>query len=105
MTAEAKIQNDIRVAVSQHGCTIIRTNSGRVKTTDGRIFIAGPPPGWPDLTGFRHRDGKLILIEVKTPTGRLRHDQEQFKAFIESKPVLYGVARSVEDALKIIEGD
>ena len=56
MTAEAKIQNDIRVALSAHGCTIIRTNSGSVKTVDGRMFIAGPPKGWPDLTGFRHSD-------------------------------------------------
>lgn len=102
---EHEIQTDIMIAVSKHQCTIIRTNVGNVRTADGRTFSAGPPKGWPDLTGFRHSDGKMILIEVKTKNGRLRPDQERFKAFIESKPVLYGVARSVEDALKIIEGD
>lgn len=44
-------------------------------------------------------------IEVKNETGRLRPDQERFAVWLSTKPVLYGVARSVEDALKIIEGD
>ncbi|KRM73030.1 VRR-NUC domain-containing protein [Lacticaseibacillus brantae] len=104
MTTEHDIQNDIRVAVSRAGCTIIRTNTGRVMTKDKRMFDAGPPKGWPDLTGFRHSDGKLILIEVKNERGRLRDDQKRFAEFISQYPVLYGVARSVEDALKIVEG-
>lgn len=103
MTAEAKIQNDIRVALSAHGCTIIRTNSGSVKTVDGRMFIAGPPKGWPDLTGFRHSDGRLILVEVKNETGRLRPDQKRFAEFIQRFPVIYGVRRSAEEAIKLIE--
>lgn len=102
MTAEAKIQNDIRVALSARGCTIIRTNTGSVKTADGRRFNAGPPNGYPDLTGFRHSDGKMILIECKNERGRLREDQKRFAAMIKQYPVLYGVARSVEDALEIV---
>jgi hypothetical protein len=105
MTAEAKIQNDIRVALSARGCTIIRTNTGSVKTADGRRFNAGPPNGWPDLTGYRHSDGKMILIECKTERGRLRDDQKRFAAMITKRApnVLYGVCRSVDDALKLIE--
>jgi hypothetical protein len=91
--------------VSKHGCTIIRTNVGKVKTDTGRTFVAGPPKGWPDLTGFRKSDGKMILIECKNEHGKLRPDQERFKSMIETLPVLYGVARSVEDALRIVESD
>lgn len=105
MTAEEKIQNDIRVAVSKHGCTIIRTNVGTVKTKDGRIFNAGPPQGWPDLTGTIHKTGQILLIEVKTKTGKLRPEQKRFAEFIKKyvPNAAYGVARSVEDALDIID--
>ncbi|MFT8515053.1 VRR-NUC domain-containing protein [Schleiferilactobacillus harbinensis] len=105
MTAEAKIQNDIRVAVSKAGHSIFRANVGTVKQNDGRYFTTGLPGGFPDLFGFRKGDGKFFFIEVKNETGRLRPDQERFAVWLSTKPVLYGVARSVEDALKIIEGD
>ena len=105
MNSEHKIQSEIMLAVSKEGCTIIRTNVGKVRTADGRMFSAGPPPGWPDLTGFRHSDGKMILIEVKNETGKLREDQIKFQKFIEDKPVLYGVCRSVEDAIKLVESN
>lgn len=105
MKAEHTIQSEIMLAVSQHECTIIRTNVGKVRTADGRWFIAGPPKGWPDLTGFRHKDGKIILLEIKTKKGKLRPEQKRFAEFIKDKPVLYGVCRSVEDALKVIEED
>ncbi|MFS8161473.1 VRR-NUC domain-containing protein [Lacticaseibacillus rhamnosus] len=103
MKSEHEIQSEIMLALSRAGCTIIRTNVGKVRTETGRIFVAGPPKGWPDLTGFRHHDGRLILIEVKNETGRLRQDQKHFAEFIKQFPVIYGVARSAEDALKLIE--
>lgn len=103
MTAEAEIQNQIRVAVSQHGCTIFRANVGKVQTKDGRWFDTGLPNGYPDLCGFRHSDGKAIYIEVKNEKGRLRPDQVKFQEFISQYPVLYGVCRSAEDAIKLVE--
>lgn len=103
MTAEAEIQNQIRVAVSQHDCTIFRTNVGTVQTKDGRWFNTGLPQGHPDLYGFRHSDGKLIYIEVKNERGKLRPDQIRFQNFIKQYPVLYGVCRSAEDAVKLVE--
>jgi len=105
MTAEHKIQNDIRVAVSQHGCTIFRANVGKVKMDNGKWFDTGLPKGYPDLFGFRHSDGKLFFIEVKNEVGRLRSDQIKFAHAIRKYPVLYGVARSVDDAIEIVEGD
>ncbi|WP_282803960.1 VRR-NUC domain-containing protein [Secundilactobacillus kimchicus] len=103
MTQEHKIQNDIRVAVSQHGCTIFRANVGKVKMENGRWFDTGLPRGFPDLFGWRHSDGKMFFIEVKNETGRLREDQKRFSKAISGHNVIYGVAHSVEDALKIVE--
>lgn len=102
ITSEHKIQNEIRVAVSQHGCTIFRANVGKIMLADGRVFDTGLPKGYPDLFGFRHSDGKMFFIEVKNAVGRLRPEQKQFKKFAENMPVIYGVARSAEDAIKII---
>jgi hypothetical protein len=102
MKSEHAIQNEILLALSSHGCTVCRSNAGKIKTADGRT-VALFPRGWPDITGFRHSDGKMILIEVKNKRGRLRDDQKRFAKFIEQFPVLYGVARSADEALNIIE--
>lgn len=104
MKSEHQIQNEIRIELSKAGCTIFRANAGQVTTIDGRQFY-GMPKGFPDLCGFRHSDGKMIFIEVKNEKGRLRKEQQHFKDFLEKKPVLYGVARSVDDALRIVRGD
>ncbi|MGF7437913.1 VRR-NUC domain-containing protein [Lentilactobacillus senioris] len=103
MTREQKIQNDIRVAVSQAGCTIFRANVGKVLMENGRWFDTGLPKGYPDLFGFRHSDGRFFFIECKNETGKLRDDQKRFADMLKKYPnVLYGVARSVNDALKIV---
>jgi len=102
MTSEHKIQNDIRVAVSHADCTIFRANVGKVLMENGKWFDTGLPKGYPDLFGFRHSDGKIFFIEVKNEVGRLRDDQKRFAIFAEQYPILYGVARSVDDALRIV---
>ena len=102
MAAEIDIQNEIRRELPFHNCFVFRGNVGKVKTIDGRWFDTGLPPGFPDLFGFRKTDGKMFFIEVKNEKGRLRPDQITFGEFLKSQPVLYGVARSVEDALKIV---
>lgn len=102
--SEQEIQNKIILEVNKLGHRLWRANAGKVQTKDNRI-IKLFPKGFPDTVGFRKTDGKIIFIEVKTDKGRLRPEQEKFKTFIETQPVLYGVARSVDDAIKIIEGD
>ena len=103
MKSEHQIQNEIMLAVSQHGCTIARSNAGRAYSKSGAV-IQLFPKGWPDLTGFRHSDGKAILIEVKNEKGRLRPGQVKFQESIKQYPVLYSVCRSAEDAIKLEEG-
>ncbi|WP_225362923.1 VRR-NUC domain-containing protein [Apilactobacillus quenuiae] len=105
ITPEHQIQNEIRVALTQHDCTCFRANVGKVFMSNGKFFDTGLPKGYPDLFGFRHSDGKIFFIEVKNEIGRLRPEQKTFRKFAANYPVLYGVARSANDAIKIIEGD
>lgn len=102
MTSEHKIQNDIRVALSQHKCTVFRVNVGNVKTADGRFFSAGVPSGHPDLYGYRWIDNKIFYIEVKNEKGKPRQDQIQFHKMLDQQGVIHGIARSAEDAVKIV---
>lgn len=101
---EQQIQNEIIIAVNRLGHRLWRSNAGKIITKDNRV-IQLFPKGFPDTVGFRKSDGKFIVIEVKTDKGRLRPEQEKFKAFAEKQNILYGIARSVDDAIKIIEGD
>ena len=98
---EGAIQNSIRIALSKQAF-IFRINVGTAVTQDGRIFSTGVPNGFPDLFGVRKSDGKAFFIEVKTPKGRVRPAQEQFIKAMKSCGVIAGIARSVEDAIKII---
>lgn len=102
-SSEHEIQKQIQVAVSRNGCTIFRTNVGKVKTADGRWFDTGLPKGFPDLMGFRWSDGRIFFIEVKSATGRPRPEQITFHNFLQSHSVIHGIARSPEDALKIVK--
>lgn len=103
MASESKIQNDILIEINRRGHRLFRANAGKVVTKDNRI-IKLLPKGFPDTFGYRKTDGKFIAIEVKTETGRLRPEQIKFKDFAETQNILYGVARSVEDAIQIVEG-
>lgn len=104
MVSESKIQNDILIEINRRGHRLFRANAGKVITRDNRI-IKLLPKGFPDTFGYRKSDGKFIAIEVKTESGRLRPEQKKFKAFAETQNILYGVARSVEEAIKIVEED
>lgn len=103
MTSEHEIQNDIRVALSRHRCTVFRVNVGNVKTADGRFFSAGVPSGHPDLYGFRWSDNQVFYIEVKNEREKPRQDQIQFHRMLTQHGVIHGIARSPDDAIKIVD--
>jgi len=58
--------------------------------------------GSSDLIGIR-RDGRFVAIEVKAERGRLRPEQERFLGLVDAYGGLAGVARSVDEARRIIE--
>ena len=102
MTSEQSIQNDIRNALSYDDCTVFRINVGTVKLPNGRFFQTGVPKGHPDLYGFRHSDNQIFYIEVKNEKGRPRDDQVKFHKRLTQLNVIHGIARSADDALKIV---
>lgn len=104
--SEHAIQNEIRMVLGRHDCFVFRANVGKVKTIDGRWFDTGLPVRFPDLFGFKKSNGKIFFIEVKNEKGRLREVQRKFAEYVlQPCGVIYGVARSVEDALSIIDDE
>lgn len=103
--SEHAIQNEIQIALSKHKCSVFRANVGKIRLPDGRFFSTGLPSGFPDLFGFRWTDGKIFFIEVKNAKGRLRPDQIVFHKMLQRHGIIHGVARSVEDALMIVDGE
>jgi len=101
MKSEATIQNEIRLGLSPHA-VVFRTNVGKVKTIDGRMFDSGLMKGHPDLTGFRKSDGKIIFIEVKNEKGKLRKEQIHFLETMKQYPVIAAVCRNVEEAIEAV---
>ena len=104
MTLEHSIQNDIRNSTADIA-VLFRANVGQGITYDGRHFDTGLPKGFSDLFGFRKSDGRAVFIEVKTETGRIRPEQQNFINKMRLYGALAGVARSVQDARSIIEGE
>lgn len=102
---EQVIQDSIRVALAQAGYIVFRTNVGKVKTADGRWFDTGLPNGFPDLMGYKPNNGRIFFIEVKTAIGHRRRDQVDFSNGLRNKNVIYGVARSAEEAVKIVRDE
>jgi hypothetical protein len=117
MKAEQAIQNEIRLALAPEstlfranvgqawtGSDIQRLPDGSVLIRDARPFQTGMPNGFSDLFGFVHGTGRFVAIEVKRPKGRVSDCQAHFIRHVSGYGGLAGIARSVEDAQKIIKG-
>lgn len=98
---EHDIQNEIRVGTADIAL-LFRANVGKGRTYDGRHFDTGLPKGFSDLFGFRYSDGRIVFIEVKTESGRASPEQINFIQRMQIYGAIAGIARSVEDARRII---
>lgn len=99
---EVALMRHIMVALSDAGHISFRANVGKFKMQDGRWFDTGLPPGFSDLFGVT-RDGRPWFIEVKTKTGRVRPEQVRFIEAMTARGAIAGIARSVDDALILLE--
>ena len=54
----------------------------------------------PDMVG--QQVAVFLSIEVKNPTGRIRPEQQAWMETVQAAGGIAGVARSVEDALRIV---
>ena len=52
-------------------------------------------PGLPDILCFK--EGRVVMVEVKTPTGKLSEHQKAFQAECEREGVTYIVARGIAE--------
>lgn len=111
---EHNIQNEIRLALSETG-VVLRLNSGdfwqgeRVYSKEYGQYVLinlrpvqGCPKGTPDLLYLS--DNGVAFIECKTLKGKLREAQEKFFAMLDRYGIKHGIARSTDEAKKIIGG-
>jgi hypothetical protein len=113
---ETDIQNQIRIALSEYG-VVFRTNAG--KFYQGMLIyskefkqnvlidltvINGLPKGFSDLLfiGDKAKGYDTAFVETKTLTGRPSTEQLHFIELMQSLGHQAGIARSVQDALEII---
>lgn len=74
-----------------------RMNSGAAKV--GGRFIRFGFTGCPDVLG-QLRDGRLLGVEVKSPTGKLRPEQSVFLERIRDAGGVAFVARDLRDVMR-----
>ena len=115
MASEQSIQQHIRLTCSTGATRLFRNNTGTLRDQHGRPVSFGLAKGSADLIGWRtvtitpemvgQQVAVFTSIEVKTPTGRLRSEQKLWLEKVQASGGIAGVARSVEDALRITTAD
>ena len=107
--SEAEILRAILQLLRRHPKVALcwRQNSGtfQERNRDGttRYIRANTQRGMSDIMGAL-MDGRTLAIEVKSRTGRMRPGQEEFLQQICAAGGVAGVCRSVEDAVRLLEG-
>jgi hypothetical protein len=100
---ETGIMRAIMLALSERGHFVARGNVGLFFTKTGEPVRTGLPVGFSDLFGHRGGDAVAWYIEVKKPGGRIRKEQQQFIDAMLSRGAIAGIARSVDEAIAIVE--
>ena len=122
---EADVQNSIRIKLSELGYFTERINVGsgylipkelmdeikricppalKAKLDKISYFSTGAAKGRSDLSAIK--DGRISFIEVKNEVGRPSSEQLNFIKQMQTRyGCRAGIARSVEDALGIVEGN
>ena len=108
MASEQTIQQEIRIACSNGDTRLFRNNTGTLRDANGRPVQFGLCKGSADLIGWKRVTvtpemvgstvAVFLSIEVKTATGRLRPEQQQWLDAVHAAGGIAGVARSVSDA-------
>jgi hypothetical protein len=81
--------------------TEVSRSGNTVTLADSSVIVFGLCKGSADIIGIAP-GGRFLAVEVKTKTGRVSPDQARFIEHVKAKGGVAGVARSVQDALDII---
>lgn len=98
---ESTIQNKIRLALgSRPDVRLFRNHVGVVKDQRGQVHSFGLRKGSADLIGWVRVShiAVFLSIEVKTATGRVREEQQQWMKNVNESGGIAFVARSEEEA-------
>lgn len=98
---EKDIQNEIRLALNPYA-VVFRINVGTFMSETGKMVSTGVPRGFSDLFGVRKSDGKAFFIEVKNEKGKTSKYQDNFLEQMRKAGAISGVARSPEEAIKLV---
>ena len=112
MASEQTIQQHIRLACSKGDCRLFRNNTGTLPDKNGRPVQFGLCKGSADLIGWTTRTvtqdmvGQQIAvftsIEVKSSSGRVKPEQQQWLNAVQAAGGIAGVARSVGEAMDLL---
>ena len=86
-----------RDAVVHHAVNEIASNDRRGKNRQAILVGMGVHPGFADLIVLS--GGRVLFLEVKSQTGRLRKSQEVFRDTVCGQGFAWALVRSVDDAL------
>ena len=112
--SEQTIQQHIRLACSNGPVRLWRNNVGRLPNPRTEQWVdygvggkgAGDLLGWRTITITPEMVGQRVAvftsIEVKSTTGRVRQEQQQWLDAVTAAGGIAGVARSVEDAEQLL---
>ena len=112
MPSEQTIQQHIRLACSIGSCRLFRNNTGTLRDINGRPVTFGLCKGSADLIGWTTRTitsemvGQQIAvftsIEVKSSSGRVKPEQQQWLNAVLAAGGIAGIARSVGEAMDLL---
>lgn len=115
--AETDLQQRIRLALgTRSDLRLFRNQVGQLPDPrTGRPVQFGLARGSADLIGWRtititpdmvgRQVAVFTSIEVKTPTGRIRPEQQAWLSTVQQSGGIAGIARSIADATQIISCD
>ena len=86
-----------RDAIVHHAVIEIAANDRRGQIRQSILVGMGVHPGFADLMVIS--GGRVLFLEVKSQTGRLRKSQEGFRDTVSAQGFGWALVRSVDDAL------
>jgi hypothetical protein len=113
--SETKLQQEIRLALGRiPSLRLFRNQVGQLPDPrTGRYVQFGLAKGSSDLVGFKtikitpeminQEVAVFVSIEIKTERGKLTEVQQNWLQKVKSSGGIVGVARSIQDALKIVK--